>query len=69
MSSEAVRQQILGVLVEEGLEYVEIAQKFESDLVEHIKKEIASEDEKVKASNIMGLTLAMFRLEEIAEDL
>ena len=64
MSNEAMRYQILGMLAEEGDEYVEIAKATEEHLYSYIKDYISDDDEKIRTTKSLGLSLAAIKFED-----
>lgn len=67
MSNEAVRYQILGLLAEQGEAYLKVAQDTEEHLFNYISTYVEDEDAEVRASKLMGMALAMFKLESLGE--
>jgi len=67
MNKEAVRQQILGMLIEESPEMLDIARQAEKEILEAVIKATNDEDKDKKAAKFLGVTLASLEFEDMCD--
>lgn len=65
MANEALRHQIMGILIEEGQDILDIAKQAESDILEAVKKITDDEDENIRGAKLLGLSLAAIEFEDM----